>query len=80
MSEVVLVHGAWHGPWCWDGVVAELRRLGVTGPAAQPAQSPVPAAPAARQSSPTWPSAPQTARPLASRAYPGPAEPKPCRA
>ena len=25
MSRVVLVHGAWHGPWCWDGVVAELR-------------------------------------------------------
>ncbi|HUB39962.1 MAG TPA: alpha/beta fold hydrolase [Streptosporangiaceae bacterium] len=29
MSEIVLVHGAWHGPWCWDGVVAELRRLGL---------------------------------------------------
>ncbi len=26
---VVLVHGAWHGPWAWDGVVAELERLGV---------------------------------------------------
>jgi pimeloyl-ACP methyl ester carboxylesterase len=22
---VVLVHGAWHGPWSWDGVVEELR-------------------------------------------------------
>jgi pimeloyl-ACP methyl ester carboxylesterase len=20
----VLVHGAWHGPWCWDAVKAEL--------------------------------------------------------
>ncbi len=26
---VVLVHGAWHGPWAWDGVVAELERVGV---------------------------------------------------
>ncbi len=24
MTEVVLVHGAWHGAWCWDKVVAEL--------------------------------------------------------
>ena len=29
MGKVVLVHGAWHGAWCWDGVVAELRRLDV---------------------------------------------------
>jgi pimeloyl-ACP methyl ester carboxylesterase len=28
-GAVVLVHGAWHGPWCWDGVVAELDRHGV---------------------------------------------------
>jgi pimeloyl-ACP methyl ester carboxylesterase len=27
MGEVVLVHGAWHGAWCWEGVIAELRRL-----------------------------------------------------
>ena len=27
--SVVLVHGAWHGAWAWDGVVAELERLGV---------------------------------------------------
>lgn len=27
--EVILVHGAWHGPWCWDGVVDELRRRDV---------------------------------------------------
>jgi pimeloyl-ACP methyl ester carboxylesterase len=26
---VVLVHGAWHGAWAWDGVVAELERRGV---------------------------------------------------
>ena len=24
MTRIVLVHGAWHGAWCWDGVVAEL--------------------------------------------------------
>jgi pimeloyl-ACP methyl ester carboxylesterase len=35
MSEVVLVHGAWHGAYCWDGVVAELRRLGVTATAVE---------------------------------------------
>jgi len=29
MGDVVLVHGAWHGAWCWDGVVAELRHRGV---------------------------------------------------
>jgi pimeloyl-ACP methyl ester carboxylesterase len=26
---VVLVHGAWHGSWCWAGVQAELDKLGV---------------------------------------------------
>jgi len=27
MSDVhVLIHGAWHGAWCWDGVVEELRK------------------------------------------------------
>jgi pimeloyl-ACP methyl ester carboxylesterase len=25
MTQIVLVHGAWHGPWCWEGVLAELR-------------------------------------------------------
>lgn len=29
MTDVVLVHGAWHGPWAWDGVIAALRELGV---------------------------------------------------
>lgn len=26
MRSYVLIHGAWHGAWCWGGVVAELRR------------------------------------------------------
>ncbi len=26
MTHVVLVHGAFHGPWCWEDVAAELRR------------------------------------------------------
>jgi pimeloyl-ACP methyl ester carboxylesterase len=26
---VVLVHGAWHGPWCWDGVRAHLTDAGI---------------------------------------------------
>jgi pimeloyl-ACP methyl ester carboxylesterase len=34
-GEVVLVHGAWHGAWCWDGVAAELRRLGVRSTAVE---------------------------------------------
>jgi len=29
MSETfVLVHGAWHGAWCWTAVMAELERMG----------------------------------------------------
>jgi pimeloyl-ACP methyl ester carboxylesterase len=29
MRTVVLVHGAWHGPWCWAAVLAGLDELGV---------------------------------------------------
>jgi pimeloyl-ACP methyl ester carboxylesterase len=25
---IVLVHGAWHGPWCWDKLAAALRNAG----------------------------------------------------
>ena len=28
MSTYLLVHGAWHGGWCWHKVVARLERLG----------------------------------------------------
>jgi pimeloyl-ACP methyl ester carboxylesterase len=28
MTTFVLVHGAWHGAWCWDKLVPELERLG----------------------------------------------------
>jgi pimeloyl-ACP methyl ester carboxylesterase len=28
-STVVLVHGAWHGAWCWERVVAGLRDAGI---------------------------------------------------
>lgn len=28
--SVVLVHGAWHGPWCWDRVRAGLDARGIT--------------------------------------------------
>jgi pimeloyl-ACP methyl ester carboxylesterase len=24
MAEILLVHGAWHGPWCWNGVAGRL--------------------------------------------------------
>src|SRR5690348_14585984 len=30
MSTFVLVHGAWHGGWCWHKVVARLARMGHT--------------------------------------------------
>ena len=26
---VVLVHGAWHGAWCWQRVVPRLQQAGV---------------------------------------------------
>jgi hypothetical protein len=28
MANFVLVHGAWHGGWCWRDVVAPLARAG----------------------------------------------------
>jgi hypothetical protein len=28
MAGILLVHGAWHGPWCWDGVAERLRHRG----------------------------------------------------
>ena len=30
MSSYVLVHGAWHGGWCWHKIVARLKALGHT--------------------------------------------------
>ena len=32
---VVLVHGAWHGAWCWDAVVKELSDRGVPAAAVE---------------------------------------------
>ena len=30
MAETfVLVHGAWHGAWCWAGVINQLERRGL---------------------------------------------------
>jgi pimeloyl-ACP methyl ester carboxylesterase len=29
MTSILLVHGAWHGAWCWDRVVERLRADGV---------------------------------------------------
>ena len=29
MRTIVLVHGAWHGPWCWSPVLARLDEAGV---------------------------------------------------
>jgi pimeloyl-ACP methyl ester carboxylesterase len=28
MGKIVLVHGAWHGPWCWEAVVPSLEAKG----------------------------------------------------
>ena len=30
MSTFILVHGAWHGAWCWHRIVARLERAGHT--------------------------------------------------
>ena len=27
-KHFVLIHGAWHGGWCWEGVISELQRAG----------------------------------------------------
>lgn len=27
-KQFLLIHGAWHGGWCWDGVIAELEKAG----------------------------------------------------
>jgi len=32
-KHFILVHGAWHGGWCWDGVKAELEKAGHTAEA-----------------------------------------------
>jgi pimeloyl-ACP methyl ester carboxylesterase len=29
VAGVVLVHGAWHGPWCWERVIAGLEEQGI---------------------------------------------------
>ncbi len=37
----VLIHGAWHGGWAWDGVIAELEKAGHTAEApTMPGHSP----------------------------------------
>src|SRR5229473_1138128 len=34
MAETfVLVHGAWHGAWCWGAVINQLEKLGATASA-----------------------------------------------
>jgi pimeloyl-ACP methyl ester carboxylesterase len=33
--SVVLVHGAWHGPWAWDGVMTELDRRDIPAEAVE---------------------------------------------
>jgi hypothetical protein len=32
-EHFVLIHGAWHGGWCWDGVIQELEKAGHTAEA-----------------------------------------------
>jgi len=32
-KHFVLLHGAWHGGWCWDGVIKELEKEGHTAEA-----------------------------------------------
>lgn len=35
MTDVVLVHGAWHGAWCWAQVVESLDSLGLSSEAVE---------------------------------------------
>ncbi|NJO38173.1 MAG: alpha/beta hydrolase, partial [Rhizobiales bacterium] len=28
MTDILLVHGSWHGGWTWDGIAPPLRDLG----------------------------------------------------
>jgi pimeloyl-ACP methyl ester carboxylesterase len=35
MGEIVLVHGAWHGPWCWDLTIKALESQGVVASAVE---------------------------------------------
>ena len=32
-KHFVLIHGAWHGGWCWEGVIQELEKQGHTAEA-----------------------------------------------
>lgn len=32
-THFILIHGAWHGGWCWDGVIKELEKQGCTAEA-----------------------------------------------
>ncbi|MBI5029192.1 MAG: alpha/beta hydrolase [Chloroflexi bacterium] len=32
-KHFVLIHGAWHGGWCWEGIIQELERAGHTAEA-----------------------------------------------
>ncbi len=32
-SHFILLHGAWHGGWCWEGVMEELKKAGHTAEA-----------------------------------------------
>jgi pimeloyl-ACP methyl ester carboxylesterase len=32
-ATVLLVHGAWHGAWCWEGIVERLSARGITAAA-----------------------------------------------
>jgi len=32
-KHFILIHGAWHGGWCWDGVIAKLKKAGHTAEA-----------------------------------------------
>lgn len=29
LPTLLLVHGSWHGPWCWERLIPELGRLGI---------------------------------------------------
>ena len=66
---VVLVHGAWHGPWAWDGVVAELERLAACR--STPSSCRSPASPTTRPRRATRSSGPAPALVVCGHSYGG---------
>jgi hypothetical protein len=54
-TAIVLVYGAWHGPWCWDKLAAALRNAGHEVTLVDLQGAPTGRAPVQRQFAAKWP-------------------------